>query len=88
MYLENYYLDILGPIIENNKNKDILSVQILETYLSENCNLTSTAEKLFMHRNTLKYRIKKIEEALDCDLHNFEQCMKVKMALYISKMLK
>ncbi|BCZ47505.1 transcriptional regulator [Clostridium gelidum] len=86
--LENYYLDILGPIIENNKNKDILSVQILETYLSENCNLTSTAEKLFMHRNTLKYRIKKIEEALDCDLHNFEQCMKVKMALYISKMLK
>lgn len=86
--LENYYLDVLGPIIENNKNKDNLSVQILETYLIQNCNLTSTAEKLFMHRNTLKYRIKKIEEALDCDLHNFEQCMKVKMALYISKMLK
>ena len=86
--LENYYCDILGPIIENNKSKDILSVQILETYLSENCNLTVTAEKLFMHRNTLKYRIKKIEEALHCDLHNFEQCMKVKVALYINKILK
>lgn len=86
--LENYYSDILGPIIESNKSKDILSVQILETYLNENCNLTSTAEKLFMHRNTLKYRIKKIEEALGCDLHNFEQCMKVKVALYINKILK
>lgn len=85
--LENYYLDALGPIIENNKSKDILSVQILETYLNENCNLTSTAEKLFLHRNTLKYRIKKIEEALGCDLHNFEQCMKVKIALNINKIL-
>ncbi|MCE5220819.1 MAG: PucR family transcriptional regulator ligand-binding domain-containing protein [Clostridium sp.] len=84
--LENYYSDILGPIIENNKS--ILSVQILENYLNENCNITSTAEKLFMHRNTLKYRIKKIEEALGCDLHNFEQCMKVKVALYINKILK
>ena len=86
--LETYYLDILGPIIENNKSNDIISVQILETYLNENCNLTSTAEKLFVHRNTLKYRIKKIEEALGCDLHNFEQCMKIKIALYISKILK
>jgi len=86
--LENYYLDALGPIIENSKSKDILSVQILETYLNENCNLTSTAEKLFLHRNTLKYRIKKIEEALGCDLHNFEQCMKVKIALDINKILK
>jgi len=86
--LENYYLDILGPIIENNKSKDIISVQILETYLNENCNLTSTAEKLFVNRNTLKYRIKKIEEVLGCDLHNFEQCMKIKIALYISKILK
>lgn len=85
--LENYYLDALGPIIENSKSKDILSVQILETYLNENCNLTSTAEKLFLHRNTLKYRIKKIEEALGCDLHNFEQCMKVKIALDINKIL-
>lgn len=86
--LENYYLDALGPIIENNKNKDIMSVKILETYLNENCNLKSTAEKLFLHRNTLKYRIKKIEEALGCDLHSFEQCMKIKIALDINKILK
>ena len=85
--LENYYLDILGPIDENdNKNSSLL--QILETYLNENCNITVTAEKLFLHRNTLKYRIKKIEELLNCDLHNFDDCMKVKMGLYINNMLK
>lgn len=87
--LENYYLDVLGPIAENDAaNKDISSIQLLETYLNENCNITVTAEKLFLHRNTLKYRIKKIEDLLNCDLHNFDDCIKVKMALYINKILK
>lgn len=87
--LENYYLDVLGPITENDASiKDISSIQLLETYLNENCNITVTAEKLFLHRNTLKYRIKKIEDLLKCDLHNFDDCIKVKMALYINKMLK
>ena len=87
--LEDYYLDVLGPIIENDTTiKDISSIQILETYLNENCNITTSAEKLFIHRNTLKYRIKKIEELLNCDLHNFNDCTKIKIALYTNKILK
>ena len=87
--LENYFLDVLGPINKNDdKNKDNNLLEILETYLNENCNITVTAEKLFLHRNTLKYKIKKIEELLNCDLHNFDDCMKAKIALYINKVLK
>ena len=54
-------------------------------YLIENCNLTIAAEKLYLHRNTLTYRIKKIEQLLNCNLHNFEDCLKIKMALYITE---
>lgn len=87
--LENYYLDSLGPISNSDdKNKDGNLLKILETYLNENCSITVTAEKLFLHRNTLKYKIKKIEELLDCNLHNFDDCMKIKIALYINKILK
>jgi sugar diacid utilization regulator len=85
--LDNYFLDVLGPI-SNSDNKDNNLIEILEMYLNENCNITVTAEKLFLHRNTLKYKIKKIEELLNCDLHNFNDCIKVKIALYINKMLK
>jgi len=85
--LENYFLDVLGQISNNDNSKDNNLLQILETYLNENCNITITAEKLFLHRNTLKYKIKKIEELLNCDLHNFEDCMKIKIALYINKIL-
>ena len=87
--LENYYKQVLEPIIENEKkNKEVSSIKILDMYLKENCNLTIAAEKLYIHRNTLTYRIKKIEQLLKCDLHNFEDCLNVKMALYITKMLK
>ena len=85
--LENYFSEVLGAI-NNNDNKDNNLIEILETYLNENCNITVTAEKLFLHRNTLKYKIKKIEELLNCDLHNFDDCMKVKIALYVNKVLK
>ena len=84
--LENYFSEVLGAI--NNNNKDNNLIEILETYLNENCNITVTAERLFLHRNTLKYKIKKIEELLNCDLHNFNDCMKVKIALYINTVLK
>ena len=86
--LKDYYSNVLGKIIENDKNaKDITSIKILETYLNENCSITNTAEKLFMHRNTLKYRIKKIEERLQCDLHDFDDCIKLKISLAISKII-
>lgn len=84
--LENYFTETLGAI--NSENKDNNLIEILETYLNENCNITVTAEKLFLHRNTLKYKIKKIEELLNCDLHNFDDCIKVKIALYVNKVLK
>ncbi|WP_160692709.1 PucR family transcriptional regulator [Clostridium sp. C2-6-12] len=84
--LENYFTEVLGAI--NGENKENNLIEILETYLNENCNITVTAEKLFLHRNTLKYKIKKIEELLNCDLHKFDDCMKVKIALYTNKVLK
>jgi sugar diacid utilization regulator len=87
--LENYYKQLLGPIIENKKkNNEVSSIKILDMYLNENCNLSTTAEKLYLHRNTLTYRIKKIEQLLDCNLHKFEDCLKLKMALYITNILK
>lgn len=86
--LESYCKQVIGPILEKTKkNKEISLVEILDTYLIENCNLTIAAEKLYLHRNTLTYRIKKIEQLLNCNLHNFEDCLRIKMALYISKVL-
>ncbi|PRR82140.1 PucR family transcriptional regulator [Clostridium vincentii] len=86
--LREYYLDNLGALADHDVMNDSNLFQTLETYLEENCNITITAEKLFLHRNTLKYRIKKIEELLDCHLHDFNDCANLKIAVYIKKILK
>lgn len=56
---------------------------ILRTYLQENSNVSATAKRLYMHRNTLMYRLKKIEELAGVDLGNPESRFKMMMGLYL-----
>lgn len=87
--LINYYTNQLGDIIEKNKKiSDVPELKILETYLNENCSITETAEKLFMHRNTLKYKINKIEKTLNCDFHNFDDCVRLKIAIFAKNVIE
>lgn len=41
---------------------------VLRTYLSTNCNLSDTAARLYMHKNTILYKIKQINEVAQVDL--------------------
>lgn len=72
--LENYYHNCFDPLIEYDHINKASLLNTLETYLQENCNQARTAEKMFLHRNTLKYRLQKIEHLLGCDLKNLNNC--------------
>jgi len=41
-----------------------------------------------LHRNTMKYRIKRIEEILDCDLKNEETVFNIKLSMRIGIFLR
>jgi hypothetical protein len=43
---------------------------ILKVYVKNMCNLTDAAKELFMHVNTLRYKIQKIEEYCGCSIKN------------------
>jgi|GEM_PF-788968 len=45
------------------------------TYCKCNMNLSETARTLFIHRNTLVYRLERIGELTSMDLTNFEHCL-------------
>lgn len=45
-------------------------VNTLRCYLNNNCSAVKTASDLFIHRNTVLYRVQKAEEALGLDFHN------------------
>ena len=80
----NYYNNILGILEQYDKNNKADYLEFLSTYLDCNCNINETADKLFVHRNTVVYKIKKISELLDCDLSEME----VRVELYLANMLR
>ncbi len=45
----------------------------LQAYLECNCNLIRTAERLFLHKNTLLYRLNHIKSIIRCDLNDADQ---------------
>lgn len=62
-------------------------LETLTVYLDENRSLIKTAERLFIHRNTLKYRLDKIQKLCGCNLENAQDCFNLRLALYIRKFL-
>ena len=57
----------------------------LYTYLFCNSSITKTAESMFLHRNTVKYRIKKCEEILNIDLSDMASCFQIQLALLLTE---
>ena len=57
----------------------------LQTYLTCGSCITKTAESLFVHRNTIKYRLKKCEEILGTDLSEEGTRFQVQLALLLTE---
>lgn len=53
----------------------------LKMYLDLNCNITDTANALFVHRNTVKYRIKRCEEILGQDITDPSYSLQLRLCL-------
>ena len=81
MYLEKAIYNLSNEYIDELKEeyKDIFSgfnhelIQTLEEILKCDLSLTKAAKKLFVHRNTLMYRIEKIKKETGFDIRNFKE---------------
>lgn len=62
-YMRDYLGDLLNPGYE-----DLLAT--LNAYIQNDLSITKSAETLYIHVNTMKYRIKRIEEILGVNLRN------------------
>jgi PucR family transcriptional regulator, purine catabolism regulatory protein len=62
-------------------------VQTLEAYINCGCKLADTADTLFVHRNTVKFRIAKIEELLAIDLNDSTAVFRFQLGIRIARLL-
>lgn len=83
--LMELYKRILGGLEKQDSECNSQMLETLETYFICNCNLSRTADELFIHRNTLKYRLKKIKEILMIDFDDCNASFTVQFALKIKK---
>ena len=59
----------------------------IQRFFENNLNVSETARKLFVHRNTLVYRLEKIKKLTGLDLREFDDAITFKVALMVKKYL-
>ena len=63
------------------------TLMTIQAFFENNLNVSETARMLFVHRNTLVYRLEKIRKVTGLDLREFEHAITFKVALMVQKYL-
>lgn len=83
-YCESILKDLVYDV--SSENEDLLTT--LKAFLENRFDISKTSRVLFIHRNTVKYRLAKCEELLGLSLHNPEDVFCIQLALQIRYMAK
>ena len=58
------------------------------TFFDNNLNISETARQLYVHRNTLVYRLEKIQKRTGLDVRVFEDALTFKIAMMVADHMK
>jgi len=82
-----FYERTLGPLLEYDMRQHADLIKTLEAFFTCHGNLSQTAELLIVHRNTLLYRMNRINEIAQVDLERPEIRLALHLALTIRRLL-
>src|SRR6266487_671778 len=85
--LSDFYQETLAPLLESDSHSSAL-LETLECFFNCNGNLSETARTMHLHRNSLLYRLGRIEELLGRSLEDPEFRLSLQIALKIRHMQK
>lgn len=85
--LSDFYQETLGPLTESDSRSNNALIETLECFFNCNGNLSETARTMHLHRNSLLYRLGRIEELLGQSLEDPELRLSLLIALKIRHML-
>ena len=69
--LINFRDKYLKELYEIDKERSSQLLETLREYLINDGNILQTSKKLYIHRNTLQYRMDRIKEILNVDISDF-----------------
>ena len=81
-FIQEVFGDKLPDIFDNETNR------IINKFIVNNLNIAETSRQLHMHRNTLIFRLEKIQNATGLDLRNFEDALTFRVATMVIQCYK
>ncbi len=81
MFIKEIFGDKLPDIFDDE------TLSTINKFFSNNLNVSETARQLYVHRNTLVYRLEKIQKASGLDIRSFEDAMTFKIALMVISLM-
>ncbi len=78
--------EIFGDNVPYDLDEETLIT--INKFFENNLNVSETSRQLFVHRNTLVYRIEKIQKSMGLDLRSFDDALTFKIALMVVNYMK
>jgi sugar diacid utilization regulator len=66
--LRSFHEETVAPLLAYDEQYETELVRTLETFLEENGNVAQTAQRLFTHRHTIRYRLERVKELTELDV--------------------
>lgn len=83
----NEYLSILSDPMAKEVFEDKEMLITAEEFLENSLNISETSRKMYLHRNTLTYRLDKIEKTTGLDLRKFSDALTFRIIMILSKLV-
>ena len=78
--------EIFGEEIPEELDDETLNT--INMFLENNLNVSETARQLYVHRNTLLYRLEKLQKVTNLDIRIFDDALTLKIALMVVSYMK
>lgn len=81
-----FMTEIFGENIPDDLDDEVLTT--VQKFFDNNLNVSETSRQLYVHRNTLVYRIEKLHQATGLDIRKFDDALTFKIALMVVNYMK
>jgi len=85
--LQRFHDETIAPLVAYDEQYDTELVRTLETFLDEDGSVARTAEKLFTHRHTIRYRLERVRELTGLDVGSTDGRERLSLGLKAMRVL-
>jgi PucR family transcriptional regulator, purine catabolism regulatory protein len=85
--LQRFFAETVEPLVIYDEQYETDLVQTLETFLDSDANVAGTAQRLFTHRHTIRYRLERVRDLTGLDVSSTDGREKLGLGLKAMRVL-